>query len=112
MRLTTDLHEFAHNTQMIRCHVRLKEVGVETRDILGAIWPDEVARVRAFCARHPDFHIVSYLGEATYLNRYDERGALFFLAEGDSDPTYMLDANATIRGFLPAFMKSIKPSGI
>lgn len=108
MRIAKDHHEFFLNTQMIRCQDRLRDLGIEVSDILGSIWPSEIDRVIAFCERNPAFHIVSYFGNSTYINRYDEGGGLFFLAEGDNDPNYMLDTSAFVSAFLPAFIRAIK----
>lgn len=90
MRLTYDHHEFYRTAGIILEPWRLLELGLDNHDVAAAIWPDEVEEALAVCAENPKFHIISCLRNGIYLNRYDERGFIFHLGDGDNDPHYML----------------------
>lgn len=91
MKVTHDHHEFYRTTGMIIMLPRVKQLGLITDDVGATFWPNEMDDVLDFCAKNPQFHIVTYLGEGIFVNRYDERGLMFQLAEGDADPEYMLN---------------------
>lgn len=91
MRITTSYSEFVRDVKIIFDPMRLKSLGLELGEAMGSFWPSEMEDVLDFCAQNPEFHIVSSMGEGIFINRYDTRGKLFNLAEGDSDPDYMAD---------------------
>lgn len=90
MRITYDFQEFFRTTGLVIDLVRVRRLGLETKDVFASFRSEEMDDVLDFCASHPEFHVVSYLGEGIYINRYDARGFIFQLAEGDADPTYVL----------------------
>lgn len=101
MKVTTDYREFFDRTGIILFPVRLRELGILTNDVSGTFFSEDVDELLDFCSSNPRFHVVTYLGEGFYLNRYDVRGFLFKLAEGESDPSYVLDARPFIRSVFP-----------
>lgn len=91
MRITTDYHEFFRTTKTIFNWYRLRELGLILESPVGNLWPSQVQEALDLCAYNPALHVVSHMGNGIFINRYDKRGKLFSLAEGDSDPHYILD---------------------
>lgn len=97
MRVTRDYQEFMNKTGMVMGFIRVRRLGFNADTIAGSFRPDSMEEVLDFCAQSSQFHIVSYLGEGVFINRYDEKGGLFFLANGDRDPNFMLDSSISYK---------------
>lgn len=109
MRVTQNAYEFYEETGMITDPDRVSELGLFTDDICAAFEPEAVDALLKFCSENPNFHIVTALEDATlYVNRFEENGCLYKLAEGNADPNYMLDARPVIQNILSAFMPNAK----
>ena len=52
---------------------------------LGRFLPNRLEELVEYCRANPQYHIVSYLGDFLYVNRYIDNAHFYFLAEGDDD---------------------------
>lgn len=89
MRFARSYSDFFDNTKMIFDFFRLRSMGLEPDSFLGTFFPNKMTEVLDFCSQHPDFHIVSAVAGGLLVNRYDARGTVFQLAEGDASPDYV-----------------------
>lgn len=91
MRVTCDCDEFEKQTGMIFEPEKVVNIGLYTKDLTATFYKSEVRDLLDFCAENPKYHIVTILTPSIYVNRYDERARVFYLADGDQDPDYMLN---------------------
>ena len=73
-------------------YVDLKELGLNPTCVTGSFYPCDLKMLTEFVWGNPDFHVISYLDTGVYVNRFDAQGRMFFLADGDSDPTLSYEA--------------------
>lgn len=98
MRLTFDNSEFIRRVRWISDHERLERLGFTTCSPMGSFFPSAAQQLLDFCAEHPEYHVVSYLGDGIFVNHYDPNAGVYKLADGDKDPNYKLNAMQAIRG--------------
>ena len=65
----------------------LVEIGLKSSCITGSFYPCDLKILTEFVWKNPDFHIISYLDTGEYVNHFSAQGRMFFLADGDPDPS-------------------------
>lgn len=90
MKITQDHGEFIRRAGWISDYERLEELGFKDCPLAGTFHKDEVHQLLEFCAKNPEYHVISYVGKII-VNRYDPNGNVFKLCDGDDDPDYALD---------------------
>lgn len=93
MRVCFDYFEFLNVAGVILDRDRVQELGFENNDSCASFYEHNVQKIIDFCKTNPQYHIVTSAGPDILYNRYDSRGDMFQLADGDPDPNYMLDSS-------------------
>ncbi len=86
MKTFHKLQDFAERTKLIEGHMLLHEI--EPDSVIGFFHRKRLGELQEFCRSNPSYHIISGIKYSFYLlNRPVEGADLYYLGEGDSDPT-------------------------
>ena len=86
--LSTCSHCRATKKYLDECKVQyeFEDVDIVPDSITGVFDNHRLDELIEFCAKNPDYHIVSSVNVGLYFNKVVPHAQEFFLAEGDSNP--------------------------
>ncbi|MBM4253805.1 MAG: hypothetical protein FJ146_17700 [Deltaproteobacteria bacterium] len=91
IELYTDCDGFEARVGLIRNYYQLKFLDFDVQSFSGCFRLDSAAMLLEFCRVNPDFHVVSCVAPGRYVNYYEPGDHVYFLADGDSDPSVVLN---------------------
>ena len=91
IELYTDCDVFESKVGLIRNYYHLEFVGIQAQSVSGCFRLDSAEMLLEFCLTNPEFHIVSCVAPGRYVNYYEPGDHVYFLADGDRNPTLVLN---------------------
>ena len=90
-KITDDANLFYQRTGLISHFEELLSLGFARSDYSGAFWGPQVEALINYCKNDPCYHIITITVPGRYENRYIPGKNLYYLADGDQNPTLILD---------------------
>ena len=91
IELIVDINIFYKRVGMVDNYYELEWLGFKTHYFSGSFEAESVPELLKFCQENLDYHIVSYTDHGRYENKYVPGHVLYRLANGDRDPTLVLN---------------------
>jgi len=91
IELYTDFVAFDERVGLILNYYSLEFLGLAGQGFSGCFGPNSSADLLEFCRANPEFHVVTCVAPGRYVNKYQDGGHLYFLGQGDRNPTLVLN---------------------
>jgi hypothetical protein len=86
VELILDAKTFHRAVKIIVDQEEVRWLGFDPFSQTGSFHPEDVPGILAFCAKNPEYHIVTYTSDHHYVNRYVQGQKSYMLATGDKNP--------------------------
>ncbi|MCX6106204.1 MAG: hypothetical protein NTY08_10285 [Proteobacteria bacterium] len=83
--------EFRARVGLVDDYFELEWLGFKLDNLCGIFRSADLTPLIEFCSNHPEYHIVSTIAPGRYVNKYVPDGCSYALANGDKNPTIMLN---------------------
>ena len=83
--------DFHRKVGVIACTERLLDLGIESPNAVGSFRKNLIQELIKFCKLNPKFHMITRIDDRLTVNRYVSGDYIYFIAEGDADPTLELN---------------------
>lgn len=97
--------DFCEQVRLLRQRDKLWALGLDPKSISGIFDRDDLRDLAAVCMEHPAYHVVSFLRGSLVVNRLEPAGFMFFLAEGNKDPSLARCTDDTPAFYVPLTAK-------
>ena len=77
---------FMGQVGLIRDYWELHLLGLHSDDLIGTFFPPQLPLLKAYCRKHSAYHIVTLISPHHIVNRVEEHGFSYQLADGNQDP--------------------------
>lgn len=91
IELIVDISEFIRRVGFVNSYLELEWLGFKIESYGGSFRARRLPELFAFCAENPEYHIMTYTDLGRIANKYVPDKDLYMLANGDKNPSLVLN---------------------
>ena len=91
IELIVDISDFIRRVGFVNSYLELEWLGFKTESYGGSFRARRLPELVAFCAENPEYHIITYTDLGRIANKYVPDKDLYMLANGDKNPSLVLN---------------------